>query len=162
MPARTTGSIEFKLSNISAVLEEVHEPWIDGYKPYHNYQGALRTAVLIESPYHRVGEVMAEYVANSLPAPTRSPRATEDILSRLHRSPDGNADVDGITTGAFGALRDLQNRQLGRAGEEFVLEAERQSLSRHGRRDLADRIEWVADVRGDGAGYDIASFRPDG
>lgn len=164
MPARSTGSIEFKLSNISAVLDEIHEPWIDGYKPYHNYQGALKAAVLDRiNRSHRVGEVMAEYVANSLPAPTRVPRATEDFLvpppsvaRRERRSSIG------ITTGAFGALRDLQNRQLGRAGEEYVLEAERQSLSRHGRRDLADKVEWTADVRGDGAGYDIASFRPDG
>ena len=100
MPARTTGSIEFKLSNISAVLEEVHEPWIDGYKPYHNYQGALRTAVLDRiRRSHRVGEVMAEYVANSLPAPTRSPRATEDIPGPASIGhPTGTAEsIDGIT-----------------------------------------------------------------
>ena len=29
------------------------------------------------------------------------------------------------------------------------------------RPDLARRVEWIADTRGDGAGYDIASFNPD-
>ena len=31
-----------------------------------------------------------------------------------------------------------------------------------GRDDLADRVRWVSQLDGDGAGYDIASFEPDG
>ena len=31
-----------------------------------------------------------------------------------------------------------------------------------GRRDLAERVRWVSDLDGDGAGFDIASFQPDG
>ena len=68
----------------------------------------------------------------------------------------------GLTTGAFGAILDLQNRRLGKAGEEFVLDAERLNLERLGRTDLAERVRWVADEDGDGAGYDIASYRVDG
>jgi hypothetical protein len=50
--------------------------------------------------------------------------------------------------------RDAANRDLGRRGEEFVLEFERRRLHDAGQRQLVKRIEWTAHVRGDGAGYD--------
>lgn len=52
--------------------------------------------------------------------------------------------------------------RIGRAGECFVLELERVRLKEAGRSDLADRIEWVARTKGDGAGFDIRSFEADG
>jgi len=58
--------------------------------------------------------------------------------------------------------RDAANRDLGRRGEEFVLELERRRLHDAGRRELGARVEWTAQVRGDGAGYDIQSFDVDG
>lgn len=60
------------------------------------------------------------------------------------------------------AERDARNRALGRAGEERVLAHERANLLAAGRTDLAERIRWVSDVDGDGAGYDILSFDTDG
>ena len=60
------------------------------------------------------------------------------------------------------AERDARNRALGRAGEERILAHERASLLAAGRNDLADRIRWVSQADGDGAGYDILSFDPDG
>ena len=45
LPARSGKSIEYKWCNISAVLDEMGEPWIDGYKPLPNYQKSLRRAV---------------------------------------------------------------------------------------------------------------------
>ena len=42
---RSHGSIEFKHQNISAVLEKLGMPWIPGYKPRRNYQGALLDAI---------------------------------------------------------------------------------------------------------------------
>jgi hypothetical protein len=60
------------------------------------------------------------------------------------------------------AGRDERNRGLGRAGEERVLAHERATLIGAGRDDLARKISWVSEEVGDGAGYDIASFEPDG
>ena len=60
------------------------------------------------------------------------------------------------------AMRDFRTRQLGVAGEEWVVDLEREQLHRSGRTDLADSVRWVAREDGDGAGYDIRSFRPDG
>jgi hypothetical protein len=60
------------------------------------------------------------------------------------------------------AGRDERNWALGRAGEERVLAHERAALRAAGRDDLARKVRWVSEEDGDGAGYDIASFAPDG
>jgi hypothetical protein len=60
------------------------------------------------------------------------------------------------------AARDARNRDLGRAGEEFVVGFERRRLERAGRDDLARDVRWVSDVDGDGYGYDVQSFETDG
>jgi hypothetical protein len=48
---RTHRSVEFKHQNISAVLEELGLPWIQGYKPKRNYtERYLRRDRSIPSP----------------------------------------------------------------------------------------------------------------
>ena len=42
---RTHRSVEFKHQNISAVLDELGLPWIRGYIPKRNYQGAILDAI---------------------------------------------------------------------------------------------------------------------
>jgi hypothetical protein len=58
--------------------------------------------------------------------------------------------------------RDFRNRSLGKAGEAFVLEVERKNLANIERPDLSRKVRWVAAEEGDGAGYDILSFDPNG
>jgi hypothetical protein len=58
--------------------------------------------------------------------------------------------------------RESRNRLLGKAGEEFILQFEHWRLIQLGAHKLADRVEHVAETRGDGLGYDILSFEPDG
>ena len=60
------------------------------------------------------------------------------------------------------AGRDECNRALGRAGEERIVAHERSALKVAGRDDLARKVRWVSEEDGDGAGYAIASFTPDG
>jgi hypothetical protein len=60
------------------------------------------------------------------------------------------------------AARDHRNRVLGKFGEEQVFHHERARLIAADRPDLARRIEWTSQERGDGAGYDIRSFDPTG
>jgi hypothetical protein len=55
-----------------------------------------------------------------------------------------------------------ETRALGRAGELLVLHRERSRLEEAGRKDLAERVRHTAAVEGDGAGFDIRSFFPDG
>ena len=160
---RSEGSIEFKHQNISAVLKGLGEDWIPGYKPAFNFQTSLVVAVArwldlnpawmnIPSstrPAMGLQEAAQLWIG---PPPTQSnqppPQELEQML-RIARK----FDVAG---------RDERNRILGRAGEELVVERERTTLASAGRRDLARQVRWVSDEDGDGAGYDIASFAPDG
>ena len=60
------------------------------------------------------------------------------------------------------SYREHKNAQLGKAGELLVIDYEREMLLSFGRQDLAKKIEHVSEEEGDGAGYDIKSFNPDG
>jgi len=60
--------------------------------------------------------------------------------------------------GADYAASDARNRALGLAGELLVLAYEQQALKACGRRDLAASVRHVAQIEGDGAGYDILSY----
>jgi|SRR4051794_39686606 hypothetical protein len=60
------------------------------------------------------------------------------------------------------ADRDARNRKLGKQGEELVFMHEQQRLRLADRTDFARKVEWISEVRGDGAGYDIRSFDLDG
>lgn len=158
---RSDGSVEFKHQNISAVLKSLGEDWIPGYKPAFNFQMALVEAVarwlaahpawLGRSPGagHGLAEAMPIWIG---PPPTLSnqppPQELEQVLQIARKF-----DVAG---------RDERNRALGRAGEERVLAHEKATLRAAGCEDLARQVRWVSEEDGDGAGYDIASFSPDG
>lgn len=160
---RSEGSIEYKHQNISAVLKGMGEDWIAGYKPAFNFQMTLVDAVarwlgLNSSWRDRLGAFCSSAGVREEahlwlgPPPTLSnqppPEELEQMLFIARKF-----DV---------AARDERNRALGRAGEERVLEHERSILRSAGREDLADQIRWVSEEDGDGAGYDIASFEPEG
>lgn len=55
-----------------------------------------------------------------------------------------------------------RNKALGKLGEELVLAYEKEQLVAAGRKDLADQVEHTSFIIGDGTGYDIKSFNPDG
>ena len=45
---RTKSSIDYRMRNISAVLDELGRDWIDGYKPMRNYPRRLRELIETE------------------------------------------------------------------------------------------------------------------
>jgi hypothetical protein len=157
---RSHKSIEFKHQNISAVLQKLGLPWINGYKPKAHYQGALLGGIerhlqahpmLLDA--HEVARPQAEaHAAEPLslfleppPIVAPMPSAAPPQLERLIRKFDP-------------AARDERNRKLGKAGEEIVFHAECARLRAEGRDDLARKVEWTSQEKGDGAGYDILSF----
>ena len=157
LTGRTSGSIERKHQNISAVLVRLGLPWINGYKPLPNFQNALIEGIsrylsarreplldLKEPQQWRVAEAKELWIG---PPPvieeTESP--TPPALHRLVRKFDP-------------AERDARNRELGEQGEALVFEHERRRLVAEGREDLARKVEWTSKEVGDGAGYDIKSF----
>ena len=58
--------------------------------------------------------------------------------------------------------REANNRSLGLAGEEFVINFERARLIHAGAEKLASKIEHVSKEKGDGAGFDVLSFEKSG
>jgi hypothetical protein len=59
-------------------------------------------------------------------------------------------------------LRAEQNAAIGLAGELATVAFEEARLSELGLRNLARKVEHVSKTKGDGLGYDIRSFNPDG
>jgi Domain of unknown function (DUF3883) len=157
---RSHRSIEFKHQNISAVLRKLGLPWILGYKPKEHYQNALIDGIerflaagsAFPAANGKLGQEFAEEgIIRVDPAPMLRERSVDEplILKRLIRRFDP-------------AERDERNRALGRRGEERVLESERARLRQADRTDLANKIRWISQEEGDGAGYDILSFTESG
>tara|TARA_R110002073_G_scaffold129935_7_gene276487 strand:+ start:1811 stop:2641 length:831 start_codon:yes stop_codon:yes gene_type:complete len=159
---RSRGSIEFKLCNVSAVCRGLGLPLIKGYQPRFNFQMSLAEAAsrwLARHPewelalHRKETRQMAEPAALFISvAPTLRNAPPPDELDQMQRVAR-RFDVAG---------RDERNRDLGYSGEERVFQHERAVLQHHGRADLADRVRWVSQDDGDGAGYDIASFTTEG
>lgn len=167
LSGRSEGSIEFKHQNISAVMLGMGQPRIEGYKPASQFQLSLVDAVWRKLQAHegwlsaKSGGASARRGSGVVrdastlwvgPPPTHSnapPPVDPELLAAVAR----RYDV---------AARDEANRALGLAGEEYALDFERFTLRANGREDLARRIVWTSKEEGDGAGYDISSFEPDG
>jgi hypothetical protein len=153
---RSSGSIEFKHQNISAVLLQLGLPRIRGYLPAWNFQGAIVEAIgqyldrhpdpvpLAIQPSAGFADPPALFVGAPPIAPPINTKAKK-AFDRIVRKFDP-------------ALRDQLNRALGEAGEEFIFERERQLLISANRHDLARRVRWISKEDGDGAGYDIRSY----
>jgi len=168
---RSRGSIEFKHQNISAVMLGLGQPWIPGYKPAANFQNALvdgvlrwldarddwlapRTGVSAVREARGGGwsgpEVSALLELGPVPSQRNEPPPVDpEFMAKIGLKYDV-------------AERDARNRALGKAGEERVMAHERARLTQAGRADLARKIRWTSVEDGDGYGYDIASFEPDG
>ena len=164
--SRSEGSIEFKHQNISAALIKMGLPYIAGYKPRFNYQKELlereisayilNNQIKLEKEFEKFSNEIGknkqidENVFNGI-------IDSEPVLSQYQ-------DVDPL----FRPIkvnyleREQNNRVLGEAGEKLVLEYEKWSLINLGKENLADKIEWVSKVKGDGLGFDILSRNIDG
>ena len=159
---RSEGSVEFKHQNISAVLKGLGEVWIPGYKPAFNYQMTLEDAVERWFALHPGWfSRPPEESPISLREAAQLWIGTPPTLN--NRPPPVELDQTIATARKFDAAgRDERNRALGRAGEKCALAHEKAVLTGAGRSDLASKVRWVSEEDGDGAGYDIASYVPDG
>ncbi|MFI5029186.1 MAG: DUF3883 domain-containing protein [Reyranellales bacterium] len=157
---RSDGSIEFKHQNISAVLTQLGLPWINGYKPAWNFQGAIADAIwrFLKNQPDPVPFTLAPSTGLSDPAvlfvePPPAPPPMNGTARRAYERVARKFDP---------ALRDQLNRALGLAGEQHIFEFEQRKLFHAGRRDLAKKVRWVSQADGDGLGYDIRSYEENG
>ena len=182
-------SVKFKHMNVSAALAELGLPHIRGYRPMTNYQRALFPALERYLDTHpdawTLGQSLAVATAAGGATSIPSNPGFSEASARFSGTPADTPPVSGIAIPTDmppsaqprkprpeglvrlvrkydPATRDNANRALGRLGEQHVLNHEITRLVAADRMDLAKKIEWTADVHGDGAGYDIRSFEPDG
>ncbi len=164
---RSNGSIELKHQNISAALIDLGAPWILGYKPRMNYQHLLSDVIAerletdrrieevasaaVEQP--AVTPTLESYSGFVTPAPTLSAVGEQATVPYSRRVAGTRRDYLGL---------EARNRSLGAAGEALVVGYERHRLHGLGAKRLAERVEQVSITKGDGLGYDVLSFDPDG
>ncbi len=161
LKGRSQASVELKHQNISAVLHGMDLPFIAGYKPRGNSQLLLRKSVqrfildrreLVQHVVDALEEVKApaekQFRAVLVDAPAIELVAQVQSVAPRIRLPR-KSDF---------AARDEANRLLGRNGEQWVLGFEQQRMQDAGQAALFQRVEWISDTRGDGAGYDILSY----
>jgi len=157
---RSKGSVEMKHQNVSAVLSGLGLPFIPGYKPRGNTQLLLRQQV------QRFVLDHSEAVRKIVDSLEEVKPASAKTFSAVVVDPPPVETVAKLDIGPRTRLprkldyaaRDELNRTLGRAGEQWALEYEQHRLLQEGLGELFQRVDWVSDRLGDGAGYDILSF----
>lgn len=163
---RSHGSLEFKYCNISAVLQLLHYPCINGYKHRNNFQKSLIEEVERQIPTYpqlamivqaAIDQPAVEPVAPNFEhalqdPPPVSPRVSETLADYAAHSPVKRDYL----------AQEARNQSLGLAGERFVVAYEQWRLTRLGLPGLAQRVVHAAQTEGDGLGFDIRSFDASG
>ncbi|WP_068265186.1 DUF3883 domain-containing protein [Janibacter limosus] len=159
---RGRGSIEFKLMNVSAVLRELSFPFVNGYKPYPNIQASLRDCVREEILRRQdLTDLAFDSMTASMPDVADSATWKQGEPPALGLQPSDG--LPGQRAGRWNFVElEAMNRRLGAAGERAVLARERVLLTKAGQHHLASRVDHVSQTVGDGLGFDIRSFEPDG
>lgn len=163
LAGRSKPSVEFKHRNVSAVLLKLGLPYIDGYKPAKNFQRSLVDSVKAYLDSHSALFTTLEQATEA--APDTLPKL--DAWERLFEAPPEETPLPDEVPEPWRTRqgrkidfvrRDAGNRRLGRLGEQFAVELERQRLKGSGRDDLAKKVEWVSNTSGDGLGFDVLSY----
>lgn len=187
---RGIGSIDFKLGNVSAVAQELGLPPLPGFVPAPKFQNSIIAAFDRYLDAHPEawsvgGRLELHPVASATPSAEAQPgmagrgrafaglepaRISPTFLPLIVESapPPGiprkprPAGLERLVRKYNPAARDHRNRALGHLGEEYAFRHEIERLTAAARPDLARKVEWTSQERGDGAGYDIKSFHPSG
>lgn len=162
---RSAGSVEFKHCNISAVLINLGCPYIRGYQPRANYQRLLYEVVEQQVVRSSGLDSLALAAAQQPAVPPEivdfSKVETEPPVKR-HSVSEASPHYARTPIKRDYLALESRNLSLGQAGEEFVFRYEQWRLVQMGKSELADRVEHVSQTKGDGLGYDILSFDPNG
>lgn len=162
-PARTPKAFSYKMRNISAALVGMGYPHLRGLKPLDHYQKILIERVIewmARNPsldvrlnsHVRSGDPSSKVVdiVRMVPIPVHI------ITDVLHRR-------DLVRPYRRNYLElEAQNSQLGLEGELAVVRYEQNLLRSLGKHEHADRVEHVALTLGDGLGFDVLSYHPNG
>lgn len=162
---RSEGSIEFKHQNISAVLINLGQLYIKGYRPRYNYQMLLEDYVLDYLVGHKLSiekafsdfatsDISESLIPNFQELLVEPPTPTEfsEPLVGYNRKPIKTNYLE----------KEQRNQKLGHLGEKLAVDYEKWQLISAGKESLADQVRWISKDEGDGAGFDILSCNLDG
>lgn len=167
LDGRSKGSVEYKFRNVSAVMQELGWPTVNGYKALANYQQLLLEVV----EGHLQGDLALQAaVENAVQRPAivaETPSAAEVWIptpksTKVKESPPPDYAPRFSPAKRDYLAQEARNRSLGKAGELFVMELEVRRLHGAGKTRLADRVDHASVSQGDGLGYDVLSFEEDG
>ena len=172
LDGRSEGAVEMKHQNISAVLRDMGHFWIPGYKPRSNYQGILADAV---SVWIDLNPDIDRYALAAAEAPAAtpehfdfslfevsSPSVRPGIAAGVQEMQASYGEQTRIAQKRDYTAREARNSSLGIAGEELVVKFEQHRLVSKGLAGLAEKVEHVSKVQGDGLGFDVLSFEENG
>lgn len=166
LETRSEASIEFKHRNISAVLVLMDLPFIKGYKPMFNYQKILENEITrylkkneksLESDFEKFSNSPIE---NDITIGINFENLLVEDTNIESNLKDYEPKYRPIKTNYL--QREQNNRNLGQAGENLILDYEKWRLKKAGKIELSKKVEWVSKEKGDGAGFDILSKNEDG
>lgn len=167
LPGRSEQAVEFKHANISAVMLELGYPYLRGYKPRSNFQRSRLLDEVERQVAHLPLLDEAALIAVQQPAVVAECEDFSKVLTSAPRA-ETTAREPEKEYGRRTAIRrdylerEARNRSLGLAGEEFAIRFEQWRLAELGAGQLAERVKHVSKEQGDGLGFDILSFEPDG
>lgn len=157
---RTRPSVEFKLRNVSFVLDEMGLPWVQGYVPASNRQYALVAAT---TDALDADEELQDLLRSELPGDPGGlgEPEVEAVFTPPPPPQQGHGRVGGIAVPGLLGGND-GGAALGLDGEKWVCDVERARLTQAGHSEFAARVTHVSQTQGDGLGYDVLSFNEDG
>jgi hypothetical protein len=128
---RSEGSIEFKHQNISAVLVNLGQPFINGYKPRYNYQKILEDKVIEYLSGNRLLELnfkdFSERQVKGKPEEaTFSTILVDPPKSQVVKEPSISYTRKPIKVNYL--EKEQRNSSLGEAGELLIVEYEKWKL----------------------------------
>lgn len=156
---RVPGGYEQKMQNISAVLVLHDHPYLKGLPPLVNIQRSLEPVTLQYVRDHPEALVILQRYRKKLVVPY-----TTDLFDAATVCDPPVGFTKGPKRGGTIisqeeiAEKEANCKEIGLAGEQWVLHFERTRLKAEGRHELADAVEHVSITRGDGLGYDILSY----
>jgi len=169
LDGRTRAAVERKHQNISAILDELGFPYIEGYKPLHNYQDLLREVVEERLLAATALEKELASLVVSPPPPVAPPGDILDINVPApvpdRENPTSIYEFPGVSARQVKRNYleiEARNSALGLAGEQLAVRYEQERLSRAGEERLAGKIIHVSATESDSLGFDVLSYETDG
>lgn len=162
-PTRNDNALRRKAHNVSAVLHEAELPYFPAFAPQSNRQKSLDDVVFEALRMSRQAEAMEAIASRPAPQGDDAPESmTQSPPPLAPQLEDQTRRRRRVAVQRDYAAAEAKNRSLGRAGEELTVAHYQHVLRAADRDDLARRVEHVAAVKGDGLGFDVLAYEPDG